>query len=115
MKNLKYLLTVLISSLFLLNAMHAEVPKPNPKVKLGKEIKTMLDYADWLDLKGECIEANLIIKLDEDNRLVLVNCCTDNDKLKGFISRKLEGKRIWTRNLYQDVNYCLKVRFEPLQ
>lgn len=115
MKNLKVLLTMIIGTLFLLNTVDAKGLKFSPKEKFSMEVSMLLDRASHLDLNGKSIETTLVLQVDDDNRLVLVDSGTDNANLNEFLTQRLDQKRIWTRNVKQNVPYLLTVRFKPVK
>jgi len=113
MKNLKVFLTIMISSLFLLNIAFANPSNVHPKNKLGNEVKLLLRNADYLNLHGECIETTLVLMVNDDYKLVLIDSGTDNNNLNKFLSKRLNNKKVWTRNIQKGVQFYLTVRFIP--
>ena len=113
MKTGKLLITVLIGSLFILNASYARSLSPNPKSKLCTEITLLLDNAYSLDLKGETVETTIVVLVRDDHKLMVIDSGTGNSQLDQFIREKLNNKKVWTRNVETNFHYLLKVRFEP--
>ena len=113
MRNLKSFLVILIGSLFIFNTLQAATPNVSPKDKFGFEVVSLLDVADYLSLDGKMIETTIIIKVNDENRLILVDSGTKNKKLDAYISHRLHMKKVWTRKVKTNVSYWLTVRFQP--
>ena len=112
MRNLKSLLVIFIGSLLMLNTLQAVTPGVSPKANFGKEIVNLLDDADYLNLDGKIIETTIVMEVNEEHRLVLIDSGTSIKKLDAYITRKLDGKKVWTRNVMTNVPYYLTVRFQ---
>jgi|GEM_PF-2140348 hypothetical protein len=113
MKNLKSFLVIFVGSLLLFNTLQAATPNVSPKAKFGSEVVTLLDVANYLSLDGEIIETTIIVKVNDENRLILVDSGTKNEKLDAYISHRLHMKKVWTRKVKTNFRYCLTVRFQP--
>ena len=113
MKTFKLIISILISSLFVLNASFANIMSPNPESKLCTEITLKLDDAYSLNLEGQTVDATIVLLVDEDHRFHVVDSGTDNSQLDQYIREKLDHKKVWTRNVKTDCHYFLTVRFEP--
>jgi hypothetical protein len=113
MKKLIVFLSVLTGSLGMVHTVHADAIKMSPKAMLGKEIALLLDNAGVLNLKGETIEATVALMINEDMQCVVIDTGTDNPDLDRYIRNKLDSKRIWTRDVKQQVIYRVHTKFEP--
>ena len=113
MRNLKIIFIVLISSLVLQSTAFAKSSKVTPNYKLTKEITWMLDSADYLNLKGESVEITIVLRINDEEKLVIVDTGTEIQILDEFIRNKLNKKKIRTRKIKKNLNYFMTVRFEP--
>lgn len=81
----------------------------NPTKEISKKLGQMLSN-NYIDATFDDITARVLFKLNEEGEIQLLRVYSKRKDLKGFIDKKLEGKKLTVDPVSYDEVYVVEVR-----